>query len=177
MSLPNLNGCILDHIAIAVKDLKSSKKIYEDFGLKFSPEIEEVKEQKVLTAFAAVDENAHIELLEPTSEDSTIHKFIETKGEGIHHLCFKVQNVLDKTKELTEKGYKFIYPAPRIGAGGCLVNFIHPKSSGGVLIELSQKPARRNKNVVFTVSSSTFDKNEQNYSWFIWCVFLTCFDT
>lgn len=142
MSLPNLQDCVLDHIAIAVKEIKSSKKIYEDLGLKFSPEIEEVKEQKVLTAFAAVDENAHIELLQPTSEESTIHKFIETKGEGIHHLCFKVTNVLLKTKELSEKGYRFIYPAPKIGAGGCLVNFIHPKSTGGVLIELSQKPAQ-----------------------------------
>lgn len=140
MSLPDLKDCILDHIAIAVKSIPQAKKVYEDMGLTFAPEIEEVKEQKVLTAFANVDTNAHIELLEPTSTDSTIHKFIESKGEGIHHLCFKVPDVVAKTKELTDKGYKFIYPEPRIGAGNCLVNFMHPKSTGGVLIELSQKP-------------------------------------
>ena len=140
MSLPELGDCILDHIAIAVKSITDSKKIYEDMGLTFAPEIEEVKDQKVFTAFAHVDTNAHIELLQPTSEESTIHKFIETKGEGIHHLCFKVPDVVAKTKELTDKGYRFIYPAPRIGAGGCLVNFMHPKSTGGVLIELSQRP-------------------------------------
>ena len=142
MSLPDLKDCILDHIAIAVKSIATSKKVYEDMGLVFAPEIEEVKDQKVFTAFAHVDTNAHIELLEPTSTESTIHKFIETKGEGIHHLCFKVPDVVSKTKELTEKGYKFIYPEPRIGAGGCLVNFMHPKSTGGVLIELSQRPEK-----------------------------------
>lgn len=140
MSLPELKDCILDHIAIAVKSISTSKKVYEDMGLVFAPEIEEVKEQKVLTAFAHVDTNAHIELLEPTSSESTIHKFIESKGEGIHHLCFKVPDVRAKTQELTTKGYKFIYPEPKIGAGGCLVNFMHPKSTGGVLIELSQRP-------------------------------------
>ena len=140
MSLPELKDCILDHIAIAVKSIPTAKKIYEDMGLTFAPEVEEVKEQKVLTAFAHVDHNAHIELLEPTSEESTIHKFIESKGEGIHHLCFKVPDVRAKTQELVSKGYRFIYPEPKIGAGGCLVNFLHPKSTGGVLIELSQRP-------------------------------------
>lgn len=140
MSLPMLDDCVLDHIAIAVKSISGAKKIYEDLGLEFSPKIEEVVEQKVSTAFAQIDQHAHIELLEPTSEESTIHKFIESKGEGIHHLCFKVPDVRAKTKELTEKGYRFIYSEPRIGAGGCLVNFMHPKSTGGVLIELSQRP-------------------------------------
>jgi methylmalonyl-CoA/ethylmalonyl-CoA epimerase len=140
MSLPELGDCILDHIAIAVKSIPDAKKIYQDMGLVFAAEIEEVKDQKVFTAFAHVDTHAHIELLQPTSEESTIHKFIESKGEGIHHLCFKVPDVRTKTAELTQKGYRFIYPEPRIGAGGCLVNFMHPKSTGGVLIELSQRP-------------------------------------
>jgi methylmalonyl-CoA epimerase len=140
MSLPISQDCILDHIAIAVKSISISKKIYEDMGLSFSGDVEEVKDQKVLTAFAQIDQNAHIELLEPTSEESTIHKFIQSKGEGIHHLCFKVTDVKMKTEELSQKGYKFIYPDPRFGAGGCLVNFIHPKSTGGVLIEISQRP-------------------------------------
>jgi len=140
MSLPELQDCILDHIAIAVKSIESSKRIYQDMGMTFATEIEEVKEQKVLTAFAQIDENAHIELLEPTSDESTIHKFIESNCELIHHLCFNVNDVVKKTQELTDKGYRFIYPSPRLGAGGCLVNFIHPKSTGGVLIEISQRP-------------------------------------
>jgi len=138
MSLPYLEDCILDHIAIAVRSISHSKKLYEDLGIVFSPKVEEVKDQKVFTAFASIDKNAHIELLEPTSEESTIHKFIESRGEGIHHICFKVSDVMSKTQELTEKGYKFIYPSPRVGAGGSLVNFMHPKTTGGVLIELSQ---------------------------------------
>jgi methylmalonyl-CoA/ethylmalonyl-CoA epimerase len=140
MALPDLQDCILDHIAIAVKSIAGARKVYEDLGLVFAPGIEEVSEQQVLTAFAQIDQHAHIELLEPTSTESTIHKFIQTKGEGIHHLCFKVTDVVAKTRELTAKGYRFIYPEPRIGAGGCLVNFMHPKSTGGVLIELSQRP-------------------------------------
>lgn len=138
--LPELTDCILDHIAIAVKSIDATEKIYKDLGLTFAPEREIVEEQKVKTAFANIDVNAHIELLEPTDADSTIQKFIDTKGEGIHHICFKVPDVVAKTSELTEKGYRFIYPEPRLGAGGCLVNFMHPKSTGGVLIELSQKP-------------------------------------
>lgn len=140
MSLPMSEDCVLDHIAIAVKSIPDAKKIYEDMGMTFSAEIEEVKDQKVFTAFAQIDQNAHIELLQPTSDESTIHKFIETKGEGIHHLCFKVPDVKKKMEELVSKGYRFIYPEPRIGAGGCLVNFMHPKSTGGVLIEISQRP-------------------------------------
>ena len=140
MSLPMSDDFVLDHIAVAVKSISLTQKIYEDLGLTFSKVIEEVKEQKVLTSFAQIDQNAHIELLQPTSEESTIHKFIESKGEGIHHLCFKVPDVKAKTLELTLKGYKFIYSEPRLGAGGCLVNFIHPKSTGGVLIEISQRP-------------------------------------
>ncbi len=139
MSMPELQECILDHIAIAVKKISDAQKIYEDIGFVFSPTIEEVVEQKVLTRFASVDKHAHIELLEPTCSESAIHKFIEQKGEGIHHICFRVKSVEQKMNELTAKGYRFIYPEARKGAGGCMVNFIHPKSAGGVLIELSQK--------------------------------------
>lgn len=138
--LPELSDCILDHIAIAVKSIDASEKFYQDLGLTFSAKREIVAEQKVKTAFANIDVNAHIELLEPTDPESTIQKFIDTKGEGIHHICFKVKDVVAKTDELIRKGYRFIYPAPRLGAGGCLVNFMHPKSTGGVLIELSQRP-------------------------------------
>lgn len=134
-----LKDCVLDHIAIAVSDLEESVKTYEALGLKFASEREVVEEQKVKTAFAAIDQNGHIELLEPTEDDSNIAKFIQKKGPGIHHICFKVPDVINKTNELTEKGFKFIYDEPQKGAGNCLVNFIHPKSTGGVLIEISQK--------------------------------------
>lgn len=138
--LPELENCILDHVAIAVKDLDESIKVYTDLGLTFSADREVVEEQKVKTAFAHIDTNAHIELLEPTSDDSAIQKFIDKNGPGIHHLCFKVKDIAKKQEELLSKGFRFIYPAPKIGAGNCLVNFIHPKSTGGVLIEISQKP-------------------------------------
>lgn len=137
--LPQLEDCVLDHVAIAVKDLEQSIDIYTKLGLEFDDKREVVEEQKVKTAFAHIDTNAHIELLEPTSEDSAIHKFIDKNGAGIHHLCFRVKDVAAKQKELSEQGFKMIYSEPTQGAGNCLVNFIHPNSTGGVLIEISQK--------------------------------------
>lgn len=137
--LPELEGCILDHVAVAVEDLEKSVEIYTKIGLNFSAEREVVEAQKVKTAFAAIDANAHLELLQATSEESAIHKFINKNGAGIHHLCFRVKDIDEKQKELIASGFKFIYPAATQGAGGCLVNFIHPKTTGGVLIEISQK--------------------------------------
>ncbi len=137
--LPELNDCILDHIAIAVPELEPAVEMYSKLGLKFDEKREVVESQKVKTAFCHVDINSHIELLQPTSEESSIHKFIEKKGPGIHHLCFRVPDVLTKQQELAEKGFKFIYEKPFEGANDCLVNFIHPKSMNGVLVEISQK--------------------------------------
>lgn len=134
-----LTDCFLDHIAIATDDLESTVELYSKLGLKFEAKREIVEDQKVKTAFAAIDENAHIELLEPTSSESAIHKFIEKKGPGIHHLCFRVPDVIAKQKELEAQGMRFIYPEPVKGANNCLVNFIHPKSMKGVLTEISQK--------------------------------------
>lgn len=135
----NLSGCILDHVAIAVENLEKSVKMYSALGLNFASEREVVESQKVKTAFAPIDQNAHVELLEPTSSDSAIAKYLEKKGPGIHHLCFKVEDVKVKQQQLESEGFKFIYAEPTVGAGNCLVNFIHPKSTGGVLIEISQK--------------------------------------
>lgn len=134
--LPDLSDCVLDHIAIAVTSLDRIK-VWEDLGLKFDAAREVVADQGVTTAFAPIDQHAHVELLEPTGPDTPIGKFIAKNGEGLHHLCFKVKDVAAKQAEMEGKGYRFIYPAARIGAGGCLVNFIHPKSTGGVLIEIS----------------------------------------
>jgi methylmalonyl-CoA epimerase len=135
--LPELKDCILDHVAIAVNSLDERIKVWTDLGLKFEPGREVVADQGVTTAFAPIDAHGHIELLEPMSPESPIGKFIATKGEGIHHLCFKVADVAAKQAEMEAKGYRFIYPAARPGAGGCMVNFIHPKNTGGVLIEIS----------------------------------------
>jgi methylmalonyl-CoA/ethylmalonyl-CoA epimerase len=128
----------LDHIAIAVKEIAKAKRLYEDLGFTFDPHMEKVEEQGVLTAFAKVEGRASIELLEPLSSESPIAKFIEKKGEGIHHLCFKVEDVEASAIELRAKGYILLYDKAQKGAHHCLVNFIHPKSTGGVLIEISQ---------------------------------------
>ena len=137
--IKGLEDCFLDHVAIAVEDLEKSVKIYEALGLSFDSSREVVAKEKVTTAFAAIDNNAHIELLEPTDETSVIHQFIQKKGPGLHHLCFRVKDIAEKQKELEEKGFRFLSEKPKDGANHCLVNFIHPKSCGGVLIELSQK--------------------------------------
>ena len=86
--IPELDDCILDHIAIAVDDLEYSVKLYENLGLKFASDREIVESQKVKTAFCSIDNNAHIELLEPTSEESSIAKFIQKKGPGIHIMLY-----------------------------------------------------------------------------------------
>jgi len=130
--------CFLDHVAIAVSNLDRSQKIYEDLGLIFSPKREIVESQKVTTAFASIDQHAHLELVCPLNGEGPIQKFIEKNGEGIHHLCFKVADVDKKGAELLAQGYTLIYEKPFMGANNCLVNFIHPKSTGGVLIEISQ---------------------------------------
>lgn len=130
---------VLDHVAICVKDLQKGISFYEKLGLSFLDEQEEVPSQGVKTAFAPIDTHGTLELLSPLSEEGPIHKFIEKKGEGIHHLCFKVSDIEKKCEELEKEGVQFIYDKPQKGAHGAKVNFIHPKSSNGVLIELSEK--------------------------------------
>lgn len=129
--------CYLDHVAIAVSNLDLAQKVWEDLGLTFNQEREVVAEQLVTTAFAHIDEHAHIELVCPIDGQGPIQKFIEKNGEGIHHMSFKVPDVQKKTDELVALGYKMIYEKPVKGANNCLVNFIHPKSTGGVLIEIA----------------------------------------
>lgn len=133
-----LEDCHLDHIAIAVENLEQSKKFYELLGLKFVHD-EPVEEQKVMTSFAYLDNRARVELLESTDSEGPIGKYITKKGAGLHHLCFRVPDIEAKQKFMQEHGIRFIYEEPKAGADKCLINFIHPKSTGGVLIELSQK--------------------------------------
>jgi methylmalonyl-CoA/ethylmalonyl-CoA epimerase len=129
----------IEHIGIAVKDLKSAIPYYENMlGLKCYA-VEEVADQKVKTAFFMVGQTK-IELLEATSEDSTIASFIEKRGEGIHHMAFCVDNAAEALIEMEEKGVRLIDKTPRNGAEGLKIGFLHPKSTGGVLTELCENP-------------------------------------
>lgn len=132
---------VIDHIGIAVKDLEEALNFWEKaMGIKCHG-VEEVLDQKVKTAFLPVHDT-EIELLEPTSEDSTIAKFIEKKGQGLHHIAVRVDNIDEALKELKAKGVRLIDEVARPGAGGCRIAFVHPKASGGVLLEISERPSK-----------------------------------
>jgi methylmalonyl-CoA epimerase len=126
----------IDHIGIAVKNIEEAAKLYTDLGLKVEG-TEVVESQKVKVAFIGIGQS-RIELLESTAPDGNIAKFIEAKGEGIHHIAVKVDNIEKALEELSAKGYQLIDKTPRPGAGGHKIAFLHPKSTKGVLLELSQ---------------------------------------
>lgn len=127
----------IEHIGIAVKNLQEAIKYYENvLGLKCYA-VEEVADQKVKTAFFMVGQTK-IELLESTADDGPIAKFIEKKGEGVHHVAFAVEGLADTLKEVEAKGVQLIDKAPRKGAEGLNIAFLHPKSTGGVLTELCE---------------------------------------
>ena len=129
----------IEHIGIAVKNLEESIKYYETvLGLKCYA-IEEVKDQKVKTAFFMIGQTK-LELLESTDPDGPIGKYIEKKGEGIHHIAFATNNLKDALKEAEAKGLMLINKEPRKGAEGLNIAFLHPKSTNGVLTELCEKP-------------------------------------
>jgi len=128
----------IDHLGIAVDDLEAAVKLYRDtLGLNYAGQ-EEVPEQKVTTAFFLLGESS-LELLEPTSPDSPVAKFIEKKGKGIHHIALRVDDVAEAIVELKKKGIRMIDEVPRSGAHGAKIAFIHPKSTPGVLVELCQR--------------------------------------
>ena len=126
----------LDHIGIAVKSLDAAK-IYEALGLTID-HVETVATQGVRTAFLSTGD-ADIELLEPTGPESAVAKFIEKRGEGVHHICFRVDDIEGQLVRLKAQGYRLINEAPVPGAHGCRVAFLHPAAGNGVLIELSEK--------------------------------------
>lgn len=131
----------IEHIGIAVKNLDEAIKYYESIlGLKCYA-IEEVKDQKVKTAFFMIGETK-IELLESTEPDGPIGKFIEKKGEGIHHIAFAASNLKDALSEAETKGIQLIDKEPRKGAEGLNIAFLHPKSTYGVLTEICEKPVK-----------------------------------
>jgi methylmalonyl-CoA/ethylmalonyl-CoA epimerase len=126
------------HVAIAVKNLDEALELYENlFGIKPS-KIEMIQEQGVKTALLPMVEGGEIELLEPIDPQSGVAKFLESRGEGIHHICFEVENVDHELRTLADKGAQLIDKQGHLGLAG-KVGFIHPKSTKGVLIELAQK--------------------------------------
>lgn len=128
----------LEHIGIAVKNLKDSNQLFEQLFGQSSYKVERVDSENVSTSFFQVGESK-VELLEATGEDSAIAKFIEKKGEGIHHLAFEVDDIHAEMKRLEGEGFQLINKEPKRGADNKLVCFLHPKSSNGVLVELCQE--------------------------------------
>ncbi|ANQ48311.1 methylmalonyl-CoA epimerase [Flammeovirga yaeyamensis] len=133
-----MNISHIEHIGVAVENLEESIKYYEEvLGLKCYA-IEEVEEQKVKTAFFKVGDTK-IELLESTSEDGPIGKFVAKKGPGMHHMAFAVKGIEENLKDAEEKGVRLLDKTPRKGAEGLDIAFLHPKSTHGVLTELCEK--------------------------------------
>jgi len=129
----------INHLGIATKGIDEALKFWTDaLGLD-NIHTEVVEDQKVRIAMLPIGES-RIELLEPTSDDSPISKFLEKRGGGIHHIAVEVENIESALNQLKDKGMRLIDETPRVGAEGCLVAFVHPSSTGGVLLELVQTP-------------------------------------
>lgn len=130
----------IDHIGIAVSKLDVAISLYRHFlGLELEG-VHVVDEQKVRVASFSTGGETRIELLEPTESESSVAKFIEKRGEGIHHIALKVRNIEAVLEEFKDKGLGLVDEKPRVGVGGAKIAFIHPKSTRGVLVELCEKP-------------------------------------
>jgi methylmalonyl-CoA epimerase len=127
----------IDHLGIAVNSLSAAKTIYEKLGLKVSSE-ETVEQEQVRVVMVAVGES-RLELLEATSEDSTIAKFVAKRGEGLHHVCLRVPDLPAAVERLKKDGMRLVSDEIKTGAGGHQYVFVHPASAGGVLLELVQE--------------------------------------
>ena len=128
----------IEHIGIAVKSLRDASSLYERLLGSKSYQTEEIASEQVITEFFKVGESK-IELLEASSDESSIHGFIEKRGEGIHHIAFAVDDIVKEMARLKSDGFQLLNDNPKIGADNKLVCFVHPKSSHGVLIELCQE--------------------------------------
>ncbi|WPR71869.1 methylmalonyl-CoA epimerase [Flavobacterium sp. NG2] len=128
----------VEHIGIAVKDMTASKLLFEKLLGATSYKTEEVESEKVITAFFK-NETSKIELLAASHPDSAIAKFIDKKGEGIHHIAFEVENIENEISRLKDEGFVFVDELPKKGADNKRVVFLHPKNTNGVLIELCQE--------------------------------------
>lgn len=128
----------LDHIGIAVENLEQGSEFYRALGFQTMDE-EVVESEKVKVGFLRLGNRASLELLEPTTEDSVIRKFLEKRGPGIHHICLRVKGLDKLVARLKNAKVRLLNDEPKLGAHNCRVVFIHPASTGGVLIELSEK--------------------------------------
>ncbi|HAP36020.1 MAG TPA: methylmalonyl-CoA epimerase [Bacteroidetes bacterium] len=128
----------INHIGVAVKSLGLSSDLFSKLFEQTNPQTEEVLEQKATIAFYPVGESS-IELIESTSSDSSISKFIEKRGEGIHHICLEVDDIKAEIVRLKNHQFQFVDDVPTKGGDGYWVAFLHPKSTNGVLIELCEK--------------------------------------
>lgn len=127
----------INHLGIATRGIEEALKLWQDsLGLE-QTHTEIVEEQKVRVAMLPIGES-RIELLEPTSEDSPISKFLEKRGGGIHHIAVEVEDIEAALRQMKEQGARLIDEKPRVGADNCLIAFVHPQASGGVLLELVQ---------------------------------------
>jgi methylmalonyl-CoA/ethylmalonyl-CoA epimerase len=129
----------VDHLGIAVRSIAESRVFYEALGLAVEA-IEDVPGDQVRVAMIPCGA-MRLELLEPTSGESPIARFLERRGPGLHHLCLATDDLGADDARLREAGYQVLRPEPSRGAGGCWIQFVHPKSTGGVLVELSQPAA------------------------------------
>jgi methylmalonyl-CoA epimerase len=124
----------IDHLGVAVKSLAGAKAIYEKLGLTISPE-EVVEGESVRVVMVAIG-GSRVELLEPTSDDSVIARFLAKRGEGVHHICLSVPDLVSTVRKLKDEGVRMVSNEIKIGAGGHRYVFVHPSSAGGVLLEL-----------------------------------------
>jgi methylmalonyl-CoA/ethylmalonyl-CoA epimerase len=129
----------IDHLGIAVHRLEDAIPFYERALGLVCERIEEIPSQKVRTAFFAVGE-VHVELLEPTSDDSAVAKFLRDRGEGVHHVAFHSEGLEAQLRQAADAGVRLVNETPTIGAGGKLIAFLHPKSTHGVMVELCRTP-------------------------------------
>jgi len=129
----------IDHLGIAVAKLETARKLYESLGLTVAHE-ETVEHEQVRLAMIPM-EGGRIELLEPTSEDSPVGRFLQKRGEGLHHVALQVENITAVLSTLKAQGARLVNEEVQVGAGGHLYFFVHPASAGGVLLEICQDPA------------------------------------
>ncbi len=127
----------LDHIGIAVETLEKGSEFYKILGFD-AMSVEEVPSEKVKVGFLKLGGGSNLELLEPTASDSTVRKFLDKRGPGIHHICLRVRGIDQILQDLKAKGVRLLNDQAKLGAHNCRVAFIHPASTGGILIELSE---------------------------------------
>ena len=154
----------IDHIGIAVRAIAGAARLWNGrLGMPLAG-IESVASEGVRVAFLGSGET-HVELLEPLDEAGAVARFLEKRGEGVHHICLAVDDIDSAVSALRMEGMSFVGEAPRPGAGGCRVAFLHPKETGGVLVELSQRPATEHRRVEPGATVLAYLQNPKEKFW------------